>query len=292
MIKNVISIGFRRAMIGWRLLLPLAVVSIGFGLLSLWPLFGSAGASALQRPFTRQLATNLDSLTLVQFMLSLNADQASSVVGLWLLGLLSLLLLNGLAYNFCAGGILSSYAGQRGFWAGARHFFWTFSGLGFLAVVLFMLLASGGIMAAQAIGASLSTTLITIVLIGQVLNVVFEYARAAAVARDLRGPAKALETAVSFCGRHFGGVVALALLGNLLLVVWVTLYVLVAGWLQPLALVGAAVLWQQLFVIGQQWIKLLRLAWAVTYIQQREERSTVEPSLQPAADDPKPSVAP
>src|SRR5581483_7523929 len=95
-------------------------------------------------------------------------------------------------------------------------------------------------------------------------NMLGEYARALAVARDRRNPFVLLGQASRFCARHAGGTIGLALLGLLLHGALTLLYNLVANAIggSPLA-IG----WQQLAVLAWLWVKLLRVAWAAAYVR-------------------------
>jgi len=106
--------------------------------------------------------------------------------------------------------------------------------------------------------------LIVALILLQLANMLGEYARALAVARDRRNPFVLLEQAFRFCARHLAGMLALALCGVLLHLVLVLLYRAVAGAIGGSPLV---VVWQQLIVLAWLWIKLLRLAWAAAYVR-------------------------
>jgi hypothetical protein len=157
--------------------------------------------------------------------------------------------------------MLSVAAGTLPFWAGCRRYFWSFLGLGvvlvLLAAVLIVIAGLGG----SGLG-NLNAGLLVGLLLMQGLNIVGEYARAIAIARDRRNPFMLLRMALTFCLRHLGGVLMLALLGLLLHAAVAALYLGSAR--LPLGL-GALVV-QQLIVVLWLWIKLLRLTWALSYV--------------------------
>jgi hypothetical protein len=248
--------GPRRVLRHWRVLVPLYLVGLLFGLVQTWPLlFGGA----LYNPFLADLATGgLDVLA----NLFIGSQSSAAGAGVWALVTLLLLLLFGLAYNFFAGGVLGVYTGRGDFWAGCWRTIWSFIALGLLLLILLVAVLIGSFLLGGALG--LRGGLIAALVLIQLINLVGEYARAVAVVRDRRNPFALLGLAISFCVRHLGGVLLLALIGVALHVAAVALYGLVAS-----AVSGSpiAILWQQAIVLAWLLIKLLRLAWAASYIQ-------------------------
>lgn len=249
--------GIRRARQIW-LILPLYLVGLALGLVQAWPLLIAGGPNGLRNPFLSELVTG-GSDALLDLFLGSPAAPAQTLA--WAGSALLLMQLFGLSYSLFSGGMLSVAARRLSFWAGCRRFFWSFLGLG---AVLVLLAALAALIAGLG-GAMLSNPnaglLVTLLLL-QLLNVVGEYARAIAVARDRRNPFVLLGAALSFCQRHPAGVLALALLGLLLHASVIALYLGLAGF--PLGI--SALLMQQLIVLLWLWIKLLRLTWALSYV--------------------------
>lgn len=265
--------GTRAALRHWRLLLPLYLAGLGLGLLQTWPLL-AAGADALRNPFLGELADGSAGLDLW----IANPSSVGFATGAWALLALLASALFSLAYNFFSGGILAAYtidstasartvgAPTEGpllqFWWACRRWFWSFTGLGLLIVVLALI----GVAVAVSVGVALGGWAGAIVgaLLLELVNTLGEYARALGVARDRRNPFALLDMAAGFVRRHFVGVLTLALLGLLLHMALVAAYGPVArafgGW-------PAVILWQQLAVLGWLWVKLLRLAWAASYVR-------------------------
>jgi hypothetical protein len=170
----------------------------------------------------------------------------------------------GAAYNFFSGGILNAYLGgpARSFWSACRRMIWSFIGLGLLLLVLALLIMVVGAVLGGVIGQP--GGLIVALILLQIANMLGEYARALAVARDRRNPFVLLGQACRFCMRYPAGTLALALIGMLLHLALALLYRTLAR-----AIGGSplAVIWQQLIVLVWLWVKLLRLAWAAAYVR-------------------------
>lgn len=248
--------GIRRAGRLW-LILPLYLVGLTLGLVQAWPLL-AGGSSGLRNPFLSQLISGgSDALT----DLFLGSPAAPAQTLAWAGSALLLTQIFGLAYTFFSGGMLSAAAETRSFWAGCWRFFWSFLGLGALLALLGGLAALLAGLGGSALGYLNVGLLISFVLL-QLLNLVGEYARAIAVARDRRNPFALLGAALSFCLRHTAGVLALGLLGLLLHAGVIALYLGLASFSQGIA----ALLGQQLIVLLWLWVKLLRLTWALSYI--------------------------
>ncbi len=115
---------------------------------------------------------------------------------LWVLFGLMFLGIFSIGYNFFAGGILGAWAGTRPFWAGCRHTFWAFTGLGALLLVL----ASIALVVAALLGGLLGAggMLIVAAILLQLINLAGEYARALAVAQDRHNPFVLLGRAIGF----------------------------------------------------------------------------------------------
>jgi hypothetical protein len=248
--------GPRRVLRHWRVLVPLYLVGLLFGLAQTWPLLFGGG---LYNPFLFDLSTGgLDALA----NLFIGNSSAAGGAGIWAFVALLLALLFGLAYNFFAGGVLTVYVDRGAFWAGCRRTFWAFTALGVLLLLLLVLILIGASLLGAALG--LRAVLIAALVLTQLINIIGEYARAVAVVRDRRNPFALLGRAAGFCVRHLGGVLALALLGLVLHIALVALYTVVAD-----AIGGSVVviLWQQAIAFAWLSVKLLRLAWAASYVQ-------------------------
>jgi len=256
-VREAVRGGLRQARQLW-LILPLYVVGLVLGLVQTWPLLAAGNRGDLHNPFLGELAAGGTDVV-VDLLIGSPAARTQALA--WVGVALLLVLLFGLAYTYCSGGMLSVAAGIFPFWAGCRRFFWSFLGLGALLValaVLVIVLASlGGLWLG---GAGLG--LIVALLLIQALNIVGEYARAIAVARNRRNPFVLFGAALAFCLRHPGGVLALALLGLLL---HAGVAALALG-LANLPLAAIALVAQQLVVLLWLWVKLLRLSWALSYV--------------------------
>lgn len=261
--RETLELGARTGFSNWRLILPLYLVGLLLGLLQTWPLL--AAGIALDNPFLRDMAAG-GAAPLVDLWLANPAIAQSAA--LWILAALLLTLLYGLAYNFFSGGFLAVLAAGDAseeampFWDGCRRWFWSFTGLGILLVVFGLLAAVVGVALGSLLGGYGGVVGALVAL--QLVNVLGEFARALGVARDRRNPFALLGMAVSFVGRHFGGVLALALLGLLLHAGLTGLYAVVA---RALGGSPALVVWQQVAVAAWLWVKLLRLAWAIGYVR-------------------------
>src|SRR6266496_11386 len=207
--------GFRDVFLqGWRAVLPLYVVGLLLGLLQAWPLLGAAARGALSNPFVGTLADGGIEPAIDLFLS--DPGTISAAAGLWALGAFVFTLLFGAAYNFFSGGIVNAYLGgsARSFWPACRRTFWPFTGLGLLLVVLALLIIVVGAALRGALGQR--GGLIVALILLQLANMLGEYARALAVARDRRNPFVLLEQAFRFCARHLAGTLALALFGVLM----------------------------------------------------------------------------
>jgi hypothetical protein len=165
------------------------------------------------------------------------------------------------------------------FWRACRRWFWSFTGLGALIVVLAAIAATLGIALGSLLSAGAAVVAALVLL--ELVNTLGEYARALGVARGRRNPFALLGMALGFLRRRFFGAVGLALLGFLIHLALAALYGAVAR------LFGgspAVVLWQQAAVLGWLWVKLLRLAWAASYVrlepmEETPTESTAIPSV-------------
>lgn len=204
------------------------------------------------------------------------------------LGLVGLAL-QGLAYNFMAGGILerlrtdmrSAVEVDRGappplsFWAASRRWFWPFVRLGILGTTAFGLLVLVGVLVLSSLGSLFgpSVVLVTLGVWVACLNGWLELARAGMVARGDPGARRALGRAARLVldPAHLPRVLAVwAILGLL------GAAVLLGQALGPttfdpagstVALVLAAVVGQLLQLIGA-WLKVARLAAALALDQE------------------------
>lgn len=241
-----------------RLLLPLYLSGLLLGLVQTWPLLYAAADGALNNPLLGELARG-GSDALVNLMLARPQEVGVALTG-WLVITLLFTLLFSIVYNFFSGGILSSWAGTRPFWAGCWHTFLSFCGLGGVLVLLAVVSLLIGALLWGAVGGTV--VLVLVLLLLQVINLLGEYARALAVVHNRRNPFVLFGMAVGFCVRHTGGVLLLAVLGLLFhgVVLLVARLLLNVG---GGAVIGIVV--QQLVVLIWLWVKLLRLAWAVSY---------------------------
>jgi hypothetical protein len=250
-----VLIGGLRQALRLRLLWPLYLCGLLFGLIQTWPLLLATANGALYNPFLEQLARGGgDALA---DLASADASAFGLSAGLWALAALALVPLFGLAYNFFCGGILSVWAGAQPFWDGCRATFWAFTGLG----VLLVLLAALALVVVALLGGVLGTggMLIVAVALLQLINLAGEYARAIAVVQGRRNSFVLLGRAVAFCARH----PATLLLGLLGLLLHAAVLLLARAALDALGGAVAAFAVQQLAVLAWLWIKLLRLAWAL-----------------------------
>lgn len=241
-----------------RLALPLYLVGLGLGLIQTWPLLFGAATGRLAQTNLRELLASNDALLSL-----LSVRDNATLAGVWALLVPLLTLLYGLAYNLFSGGIISAWAGAH-FWQGCRRFFWTFSAIGALLVLLGLLVIGGaGVLAAitGATGGPIVATLAFVLL--QLANLVGEYARTIAVARNRRNPFVILGAAISFCARHPGalllGLTGLLLHGGLALL-----------YLALTRLIGSSLLvivLDQALIVAWLGVKLLRLAWAFNYLR-------------------------
>ena len=245
-----------------RLALPLYLVAVGLGLIQTWPLLFGAATGRLAQTNLRELLASGDAL----FGL-LSARENAALVGVWALLVPLLTLTYGLAYNLCSGGMLSAWAGAR-FWPGCRRFCWAFTAIGALLVLLGLVVVGGAAALAVITGATgnLIAALLAFGLL-QFVNLVGEYARAVAVARNRRNPFVILGAGISFCARHPGALL-LGLAGLLLHGGLVLLYLALArvAGASPLAIVL-----DQALILAWLWVKLLRLAWAFNYLRATEQ---------------------
>ena len=269
---------FRAALVGglvsarqiW-LIGPLYLWGLLLGLIQTWPLLLASQKGALQNPFLNQLVIG-GSDALVNLFISTPTAGAQAFV--WSIAAIGLLALFGLGYNFFSGGMLSVCAQTRPFWAGCRRMFWSFTGLGFLLIVLMLSIVVGVGVLLIILHASATFSIITTVVIIQLLNLVGEYARAIAVIHEQRNPLILLGRAVTFCIRHFPGVLLLGLLGLLL-------HAGLAALLGILTTIHGGtiitIVWQQAIIIAWLWVKFLRLTWALRYVQASTEAEGTPP---------------
>lgn len=241
------------------LLLPLYLSGLLLGLLQTWPLLGPIARGALFSPLLERLASGgADALANLAIA---DIEQFMVYVGLWLLAALLLVLLLNLLYQFFSGGIMALWDGRYGFWGGCAHFFLSFVALGLILGALSVIVLVGAALLMSLIGAVGALVLALVLL--QLLNLLGEYARAFAVARDRRNPVLLFGWAVAFCARH-PGTLLLGALGVLLHIACALLAGEIVGALGGMLV---AVLLQQLLALAWLLVKLLRLAWALRYVQ-------------------------
>jgi|HigsolmetaAR202D_1030399.scaffolds.fasta_scaffold15000_2 hypothetical protein len=230
------------------LIVPLYIVSLFVGLVQTWPVF----RADLNRPFLSYLAMG-GADAYVDLVIGY-PDATGKGIALWLVSLLPVLLLFSLAYNFFAGGALSSMAGKS-FWTGCLRTFWSYTALGVLLIVLSLL----ALVIASLLGMlNMTVMLIVAVVLLQLINLFGEYARAFAVARNRLNPFVLLGQAIAFTMRH-PGTLLLALVGLLL-------QFGIALLLTQLLKLDTVFL-PQIAVLLNFWLKQLRLGWALGYLQ-------------------------
>ncbi len=258
--------GLERSRRIW-LLLPLYLFGLILGLVQTWPLGMAALNGGLRNPFLdRLVAGGADALG----DLFISNTSVAAPAGTWLALSLPLLWLFSLAYNFFSGGMLSAAVGTRPFWAGCRRTFWSFCALGIILMLFAAIIAAGVSSLGAALGLNATVITIIVFVLLQLLNLVGEYARAVAVARDRLNPFVIFGAAVAFCARRFVGVLLLGVFGLLLNVVLVALYLLINPSIgnSPLAIVL-----QQFCVLGWLWVKFVRLLWALCYVRASDSRA-------------------
>lgn len=258
--------GLERSRRIW-LLLPLYLFGLILGLVQTWPLGMAALNDGLRNPFLDRLVTGgADALG----DLFISNTSVAAPAGAWVALTLPLLWLFSLAYNFFSGGMLSAAVGTRPFWAGCRRTFWSFCALGIMLILLAAIIAGGVSALGVTFGFDATVIAIIVFVLLQLLNLVGEYARAVAVARDRRNPFVIFGAAIAFCARRFVGVLMLAVFGLLLNVVLVAIYVLINPIIgnSPLAIVL-----QQFCVMGWLWVKFVRLLWALAYVRASDNRT-------------------
>ena len=256
--RNALTSGFRQSL-NWRLVLPLYLTGLLFGLVQTWPvwIYGEVAASPQLARIAGGEIDALANLLMGSEQAQITATMATTA---WMGISLMMVLLYGLAYNFLSGGILTVWAGKEGFWVGCRRFFWAFVGLGIILALLLGLVTPVIALLVPMLGMpGLVTGLVLVTLI----SLLGEYARAIAVARDRHNPLRLIGGAIGFGARHFPGVAALGILGMgshlVTLQIYLALWGLVSGTL-------ALVIVQQAVILLWLWIKLLRLAWAFSYV--------------------------
>lgn len=237
------------------LALPLYLTGLALGLAQAWPAAWAEASGPLLEPLAHG---GTDAI--VQLLIASEAQALAPGALGWLALALGATLVYGAAYNLFSGGALSVIAGRRGFWAGARRYFWCFTGMGVLLILLAIIALAAAALAGVLAGIPASIP-VAIVLI-QLISLLGEYGRAVAVSRERRSPLAALGGAAGFIGRHLPGVLALAALGLLLHWGVAAAYGAVggrAGAAAPLAQQAAALAWV--------WVKQLRLGWALAYVE-------------------------
>jgi len=234
-----------------RLALPLYLAALLLGLLQAWPAALAGGTG----PLLDDLAAGTNDALVMLFIADPGA--VTPVALLWSLLTLGAVLAYAAAYNLFSGGILSAWAGGA-FWPGCRRFFWGFTGLGALLLLL-AVLAIGAAILVGMVGGLTAATLTALGLL-QLVGLWGEYARAAAVANGRASPLAALGAGARSIIRQPLGVLALAVLGLLLHAAIAAAYGALGGrvgWAAPIL--------QQAAVLGWLWVKLLRLGWAAAY---------------------------
>lgn len=234
-----------------RLALPLYLAGLLIALVQSWPVLVSAGNGQLRQINIERLLTSGDALLEL-----FTKQETAAVAGTWLLLAPLLSMLYGACYNLFSGGILSVWAGTRRFWPGSVHFFWSFTGLGLVLVILALVVTGLGSALVVALGTTAGA--VTTFAVLQLLNLVGEYARALGVTRERRNPFALFGGAVTFIVRH---PVAL-LLGLLGLALHVALVAMYLGLAPQFGASPLAIILNQVLVFVWLWVKLLRLAWA------------------------------
>jgi hypothetical protein len=180
----------------------------------------------------------------------------------WTFALLIASFLYGMAYNFFAGGIIAGWhsTNVQG-WAACRRYFWTFTGLQMMLVMLTLIL---GIITFAAVGFQNIAGAIVLLFIIQLINTAGEISRAYAVIHEHRNPFKAWVEAIRFSVRHLPAMLTLTFAGFLLHGAFVSCAVLLTSVMSPTLL---SVVWQQALLIAAIMVKLLRLSWATGLIE-------------------------
>ena len=205
------------------------------------------------------------------------------------------LVLQGLLYNALAGGILERLRDGPGtpFWAGCRRWFWPFTRLGILGIILLGLLALGGGLVLEIVGAVLGPSEVVVVGLAwlSVVNGWLELARAGMVRRGDPGAARALgrATRLTLHPRHLPAALATWLALGVVSFGVLALQSLSLAIFEPreqspwLAVLTAAIVSQGLLFIGA-WLKVARLATALALdstlghsVDDRQRRSVQVP---------------
>lgn len=282
-----VFLGGLRSALHLRVLLPLYVSNLLIGLIQTWPLVDGVTGGGLYSTFLSNLVTG-GTDAFVQLILG-NA-RAPIFTVIWGVLLLLLTALFWLLYCFFTGGVLSTWlndglgegypsAPSRGlsYLNACRRYFWSFVGLGtLLLIILGFCLTVVGILS-RLVGSIPGTILAFLAL--ALINMVGEYGRAIAVARDIRNPIRLLGGAVRFCIGHLPGVVLLTICGLALRFAVIAAGVVVA---RQFGASPAVVVWQQIVLIVSLWGKFLLLAWALQYVAIFTPASAPTPVDEPA----------
>jgi hypothetical protein len=250
MISAILRAGIRSAS-QWKLLLPFYLAITLVSLMQSWPVFGNAAPS---NPLIESLAAN-SSDAFADLLASTPAVAPS--IGIWSMLTIVVGWLVGILYAYFAGGIISVWAGSRTLWQGSRHFIASFLVLGLLLTILNMLALLIGSLAAWRFGAWVGAG-VALVLI-QLVNVLGEYARAAAITHQRRNPFVLVWHAGRTIVRRAPVAFSLSLVGLALHGAIIMLYTSLATKLggSPLSIVL-----EQAVVVLWLWVKILRLGWA------------------------------
>lgn len=245
----------------WKPILALYCSSLLLSLIQIWPLFGQ---DALYHPLLIPLADR--TVDVLVDLVSTTSDVAMPAVAAWSGIAVVLAFVFGMFYNLLSGGILSTWAGNRPFWQGCRYFFWSFMWLGAMLWVLLLIALAIGSWVGVTVGIT-AGTIVALTLV-QLINLLGEYARAAAVIYQRRNPLVLVAHASRVIVRQLPGALSLGLLGLALHVGVALFYGSVAR--QSLGFPLTIVL-EQGVVLAWLWVKVLRLGWAVSFTQATQD---------------------
>ncbi len=236
------------------LAVPLYLIGLGLGLLQSWPTAWAGAAGPLLTPMALG-----ETDAWLRFGFSVGGPTLGGGLLLWLSGALLAVFCYASTYNLFSGGALSVMAGRRNFKAGCARFFWSFTGLG----ILLMLLALFALVVAVLVGtfAGWGPGVAVALILLHLVSLVGEYGRAVAIVTEQRHPFALLGGAVGCLRRHLPGVLALTVLGLLLhsgVAVLTGSLGERVGYAAPLVQQSAALAWV--------WVKQLRLGWALAYV--------------------------
>ena len=236
----------------WKPILALYGSSLLLSLIQIWPLFGQ---DALHHPLLIPLADR--TVDVFVDLVSTTSDVAMPAVAAWSGVAVLLAFVFGMFYNLLSGGIMSAWAGNRPFWQGCRYLFWSLMWLGGMLWVLLLIALAIGSWVGVTFGITAGT--IIALTLAQLVNLLGEYARAAAVIYQRRNPFALVANAFRVIVRHLPGALSLGLIGLALHVGIALFYGSVARKSMGFPL---TIVLEQGVVLAWLWVKVLRLGWA------------------------------